>query len=164
VQRSHAVSWHHPSFAHTTAFHYLLILTLRALCSSTFLLTTRIMLFGRILVLVSALLPFAAAQACAGSAKTGSASADKPFWMETIKHQGTAPYNGDASYKVFRNVKDFGAKGDGKTVSVPSNLDDHHAQCHLSTRTTPTPSSELAHGACLFSVTNIVLQQSHLRW
>ncbi|KAI0093571.1 beta-1,3-glucanase [Irpex rosettiformis] len=39
-----------------------------------------------------------------------------PFWLENIKHQGTAPFNSDAdTYQVFRNVKDFGAKGDGKT-------------------------------------------------
>ena len=35
------------------------------------------------------------------------------FWMGDIAHQGLSPFNPDASYKVFRNVKDFGAKGDG---------------------------------------------------
>lgn len=35
------------------------------------------------------------------------------FWMENIRHQGLAPFNPDKSYVVFRNVKDFGAKGDG---------------------------------------------------
>ncbi|KAH9945977.1 exo-beta-1,3-glucanase [Epithele typhae] len=39
---------------------------------------------------------------------------DAPFWMESIKHRGIAPYSSDpASYQVFRNVKDFGAVGDG---------------------------------------------------
>jgi hypothetical protein len=38
-----------------------------------------------------------------------------PFWMETIKHTGVSPFLNDSSYAVFRNVKDFGAKGDGKT-------------------------------------------------
>ena len=34
------------------------------------------------------------------------------FWMEQIKHQGKAPFNPQAgSYQVFRNVRDFGAKG-----------------------------------------------------
>ncbi|KAF2768644.1 putative Exo-beta-1,3-glucanae [Teratosphaeria nubilosa] len=38
------------------------------------------------------------------------------FWLEDIKHQGVAAFNSDAgSYQVFRNVKDFGAKGDGVT-------------------------------------------------
>jgi glucan 1,3-beta-glucosidase len=33
--------------------------------------------------------------------------------MDDIKHQGIAPEEPDASYQVFRNVKDFGAVGDG---------------------------------------------------
>lgn len=36
------------------------------------------------------------------------------FWMEQINMNGKAPY-ADADYTVFRNVRDFGAKGDGKT-------------------------------------------------
>ena len=39
----------------------------------------------------------------------------EPFWLETIKHQGQSAFNPDKSYQVFRNVKDFGAKGDGLT-------------------------------------------------
>ncbi len=37
------------------------------------------------------------------------------FWMEAIKHQGASPFNPDPTYQVFRNVKDFGANGDGVT-------------------------------------------------
>jgi len=38
------------------------------------------------------------------------------YWMEDIKHQGIASFNANPSgYQVFRNVKDFGAKGDGNT-------------------------------------------------
>lgn len=34
------------------------------------------------------------------------------YWLEDIKHQGLAAFNPDpAAYQVFRNVKDFGAKG-----------------------------------------------------
>ncbi|KAL7622562.1 hypothetical protein AAE478_008069 [Parahypoxylon ruwenzoriense] len=36
------------------------------------------------------------------------------YWLEDITHQGVAPFAGDG-YTVFRNVKDFGAKGDGTT-------------------------------------------------
>lgn len=32
------------------------------------------------------------------------------FWMESIKHRGISPL-GPSGYTVFRNVKDFGAKG-----------------------------------------------------
>lgn len=43
------------------------------------------------------------------------ASQDEPFWMETIKHTGISPFLNDTSYSVYRNVKDFGAVGDGVT-------------------------------------------------
>ncbi|CEI40849.1 Glucan 1,3-beta-glucosidase [Fusarium venenatum] len=37
------------------------------------------------------------------------------YWLEEIEHRGTAPYYPDSQYRVFRNVKDFGAVGDGLT-------------------------------------------------
>lgn len=41
---------------------------------------------------------------------------DQPFWFELIEHNGRATYNPNPdTYQVFRNVKDFGAKGDGVT-------------------------------------------------
>lgn len=40
---------------------------------------------------------------------------NEDFWIETIKHTGISPFLNDSSYTVYRNVKDFGAKGDGKT-------------------------------------------------
>lgn len=46
------------------------------------------------------------------SAQAGSCS----FWLENIAHQGLAAFNSNPSnYQVYRNVKDFGAKGDGST-------------------------------------------------
>ncbi|KAJ6099792.1 hypothetical protein N7467_001327 [Penicillium canescens] len=36
------------------------------------------------------------------------------FWLESIGHQGVSAF-GASGYQVFRNVKDFGAKGDGVT-------------------------------------------------
>nr|POE99422.1 glucan 1,3-beta-glucosidase [Quercus suber] len=43
-------------------------------------------------------------------ATSGSCS----YWMENIAHRGIAAFNSNPSgYKVFRNVKDYGAKGDG---------------------------------------------------
>ncbi|KAL1866046.1 hypothetical protein Daus18300_006947 [Diaporthe australafricana] len=35
------------------------------------------------------------------------------YWMEDVAHQGKATFNLDPAYQVFRNVKDFGAQGDG---------------------------------------------------
>ena len=38
------------------------------------------------------------------------------YWLQNAKHQGIAAFNSNPSgYQVFRNVKDFGAVGDGKT-------------------------------------------------
>ena len=47
---------------------------------------------------------------------SGIASPTDPYWLETIQHQGSSPFHHNpGSYQVFRNVKDFGAKGDGVT-------------------------------------------------
>jgi len=44
------------------------------------------------------------------------ASNPTKFWVETIKHECIAPYNGNpGSYPIFRNVRDYGARGDGIT-------------------------------------------------
>ncbi|KAF7178365.1 hypothetical protein CNMCM7691_007055 [Aspergillus felis] len=43
-----------------------------------------------------------------------AAVADPAYWLADIAHQGIAAFNSNPStYKVFRNVKDYGAKGDG---------------------------------------------------
>ncbi|KAK9600183.1 hypothetical protein V6Z92_000273 [Aspergillus fumigatus] len=60
-----------------------------------------------------------AAAITAGSSSTESIqsrqAANGPgYWLESISHQGIAPL-GPSGYRVFRNVKDFGAKGDGIT-------------------------------------------------
>ncbi|CAK7231571.1 hypothetical protein SEUCBS140593_007970 [Sporothrix eucalyptigena] len=40
-----------------------------------------------------------------------------PFWMESIARIGTSPWSTIPDFQVFRNVKDFGAKGDGVTAT-----------------------------------------------
>lgn len=37
--------------------------------------------------------------------------ASSSYWVGSIKRQGVAPFNSNADYQVFRNVKEFGAKG-----------------------------------------------------
>lgn len=41
------------------------------------------------------------------------AAASSSYWVANIKRQGAVAF-GDSSYTVFRNVADYGAKGDGK--------------------------------------------------
>ncbi|KAF9772436.1 hypothetical protein IL306_009854 [Fusarium sp. DS 682] len=43
-----------------------------------------------------------------------AAAAAGSWWMSSIKRQGVVAY-GSADYKIFRNVKDYGAKGDGSS-------------------------------------------------
>ncbi|KAI1769324.1 glycoside hydrolase family 55 protein [Hypoxylon sp. FL1150] len=53
------------------------------------------------------------------------------YWLEDITHQGVAPYAGDG-YSVFRNVKDFGAKGDGvtdDTAAITSAMNTPNNRC-----------------------------------
>jgi len=35
--------------------------------------------------------------------------------MDNIKHQGVAPFSGNSTYQVFRNVQHYGATGNGQT-------------------------------------------------
>ncbi|KAL8858143.1 MAG: hypothetical protein Q9178_005320 [Gyalolechia marmorata] len=42
------------------------------------------------------------------------ASTSSSYWLSDIKRQGKVAY-GDPNFQIFRNVKDFGAKGDGNT-------------------------------------------------
>ena len=54
---------------------------------------------------------------CTTALGAGTASGSDAYWLEGMKHQGTAAFNSDPStYPVFRNVMtDYGAKGDGVT-------------------------------------------------
>ncbi|KAL9616659.1 MAG: hypothetical protein Q9160_008482 [Pyrenula sp. 1 TL-2023] len=51
-----------------------------------------------------------------GNRTFGPAVADTPYWLASIAHQGRAAFNSNPSgFRVFRNVKDYGAAGDGVT-------------------------------------------------
>jgi glucan 1,3-beta-glucosidase len=45
---------------------------------------------------------------------TDAAASSSSYWLSSITRQGTVAY-GTSGYQVFRNVQDFGAKGDGVT-------------------------------------------------
>ena len=40
---------------------------------------------------------------------------DEAYWVAGVKHQGLVAFGNSTEYQVFRNVKEFGAKGDGST-------------------------------------------------
>lgn len=42
-------------------------------------------------------------------------SASSNYWLASIKRQGTPAFSNSSSYTIYRNVRDFGAKGDGTT-------------------------------------------------
>ncbi|EIW85435.1 glycoside hydrolase family 55 protein [Coniophora puteana RWD-64-598 SS2] len=52
--------------------------------------------------------------ACSSELAGGTAAPGAPYWLENITHQGYAPYAPNPStYAVYRNVKNYGAVGDG---------------------------------------------------
>ncbi|CAG8893629.1 unnamed protein product [Penicillium egyptiacum] len=48
-------------------------------------------------------------------ATTQKTSAASSYWVANVERQGIVPFAKNADYKIFRNVKDYGAKGDGST-------------------------------------------------
>ncbi|KAI0542202.1 glycoside hydrolase family 55 protein [Xylaria digitata] len=54
------------------------------------------------------------AAASGGALQRRDDAAASQYWVSTIKRQGVAAF-AESGYKVFRNVKDYGAKGDGTT-------------------------------------------------
>ncbi|KAK7526327.1 glycoside hydrolase family 55 protein [Phyllosticta citriasiana] len=49
------------------------------------------------------------------SSSAATAAASSSYWVANIERQGVVAYGASADYTIFRNVKDFGAKGDGST-------------------------------------------------
>jgi glucan 1,3-beta-glucosidase len=55
-----------------------------------------------------------------------AAATDTGYWLADIAHQGKAAFNSNPSgYTVFRNVKDYGAKGEHPMVMIPSSYAGH---------------------------------------
>ncbi|KAF2202472.1 pectin lyase-like protein [Delitschia confertaspora ATCC 74209] len=73
---------------------------------------------GALLLTVRMLLSLSSASAAPLAAPVAQGAvapaADSDFWMSSIKRQGVQPF-GPAGFKIYRNVKDYGAKGDGSS-------------------------------------------------
>ncbi|KAF8582440.1 glycoside hydrolase family 55 protein [Ramaria rubella] len=53
---------------------------------------------------------------CTAALGAGNAAPSDPYWLQTFTQRGTSAFNANPStYQIRRNVKDFGAKGDGVT-------------------------------------------------
>ena len=77
------------------------------------------------------------------------------YWLEDIQHRGVSAFNPDPSYQVFRNVKDFGAKGYVLKSLPPKQLGSikAHPSPEMGWRMIQRPSSRLS------AVGGVVLQE-----
>lgn len=57
-----------------------------------------------------------------GTVAAPRAAADSTYWLASITRQGTVAYGSSSDYQIFRNVQDFGAKGDGILTSLSHSL------------------------------------------
>ncbi|KAI0191651.1 glycoside hydrolase family 55 protein [Astrocystis sublimbata] len=69
----------------------------------------------RVTTEAAALVAEADAVTKAGNVTKRAVAASGTFWMGSIARKGTVPWGDDPDYKVFRNVLDYGAVGDGVT-------------------------------------------------
>jgi hypothetical protein len=78
-----------------------------------------------------------------------SAGPNEPFWMQNICHQGIAAFNAKpAKYQMFRNILDFGARGEGRTDNTAAiKYIQYLAVIRTSLlKTTLSPSAAMSHG------------------
>jgi len=52
------------------------------------------------------------------------------YWVANINRQGTVAYGTNANYQIYRNVKDFGAKGTSDILALqPTQLTSARRRC-----------------------------------
>lgn len=76
--------------------------------------TAAMSLTFRLLLLMVASTSLVGASPVTNSTAPNQKAASSNYWLANIQRQGTSAF-GDSAYKVYRNVQDFGAKGDGTT-------------------------------------------------
>lgn len=53
--------------------------------------------------------------ASAAASTVASTAASSNYWLAGVKRQGTVAFGNNTAFKIYRNVKDYGAVGDGST-------------------------------------------------
>ena len=76
--------------------------------------TTTMFISLRLLLLIVASTSLVGASPVTNSTSPNQKVASSSYWLASIQRQGTSAF-GDSAYKIYRNVQDFGAKGDGST-------------------------------------------------
>lgn len=73
-----------------------------------------LVLYYSVLFFLTQVIPTAQAASSLTISVNASLTTDNTsaYWYEAIRHQGVAPFDGNSSYAVYRNVKDYGAKGE----------------------------------------------------
>ncbi|THZ72556.1 glucan 1,3-beta-glucosidase [Aureobasidium pullulans] len=72
-------------------------------------------LFSVVAAVFTLLLVLAPSQTSASPVTSVKRATSSNYWLANIKRQGSVAYGSDSSYAVYRNVMDYGAKGDGST-------------------------------------------------
>ena len=72
-------------------------------------------LISAVATLVTLLLVLSPSQTSASPVSSVKRATSSNYWLANIKRQGSVAFGSDSSYAVYRNVMDFGAKGDGST-------------------------------------------------
>ncbi|CBF88800.1 exo-beta-1,3-glucanase Exg0 [Aspergillus nidulans FGSC A4] len=73
------------------------------------------MRFTNILLLLAGSAWVGASPVASGETEIVARQSSSEYWVGTIENRGAVPFGDDADYQVHRNVKDFGAVGDGTT-------------------------------------------------
>ena len=63
------------------------------------------------LLLLSVAAPASLVGASPVASAAAAAASTSSWWLADIQRQGAVPFGNSTSYKVFRNVMDYGAKG-----------------------------------------------------
>jgi hypothetical protein len=72
-------------------------------------------LISVVTALVTLLLVLSPSQTLASPVSSVKRATSSNYWLANIKRQGSVAFGSDSSYAVYRNVMDYGAKGDGST-------------------------------------------------